>query len=128
MFDSAADLAEVTRASLATNFNDADTASPANGAAPKSVVLVSSFSRIYAFVSLQRAGGIAIYDVTSPLGVQFVQYVNNRTFAGGSGSGDEGADGITIFFLDAKTYLAIANAKSGNVRIMEVESGVTTTE
>ncbi len=124
LFDSGSDLAMVTAASLGANFNDADTASPANGAAPKGIALVSSLSRIYAFVSLARTGGIAIYDVTSPLGVQFIQYVNNRDFA--NNSGDEGADGITTFFIDSQAYLAIANGKSGNVRIMEIDPGVTT--
>jgi hypothetical protein len=124
LFDSGSDLAMVTAASLGANFNDADTASPFNGAAPKSIALVSSLSRIYAFVSLQRAGGIAIYDITSPLGVQFVQYVNNRDF--GAATGDKGADGITTFFIDSKAYLGVANAESDNVRIFELNSGAST--
>ncbi|MEX1669676.1 choice-of-anchor I family protein [Zhongshania guokunii] len=124
MFDSGAELAQITNASLGAEFNDADTSSTSNGAGPKSIVLVSSLNRIYAFVSLQRAGGIAIYDITSPLGVQFVQYVNNRNF--GAVTGDEGADGITTFFIDSKAYLGVANAKSGNVRILELNSGAST--
>jgi len=124
MFDSGAELAQITKTALGANFNDVDTASISNGSGPKSLVLVSSLSRIYAFVSLQRAGGIAIYDITSPLGAQFVQYVNNRNF--GAGSGDEGADGITTFFIDSTAYLGVANAKSGNVRILELNSGVST--
>ena len=123
-FDSGNDLAKITEAALGANFNDADTASPANGAAPKGITLVSSSSRIYAFVSLERAGGIAIYDVTSPLGVQFVQYVNNRDF--GAATGDEGANGISLFVVGSQAYLAVANAKSGNVRILEIDTDTST--
>lgn len=128
VYDSGADLAKVTSSVLTTDtdFNDIDVASEETGSGPKSLVLVSSIGRIYAFVSLNRAGGIAIYDVTSPLGVQFVQYVNNRDFTTNEG-GDFGADGMAVLFIEGIPYLALANAGSGNVRLMQIDSGVTTT-
>jgi hypothetical protein len=126
VYDSGADLAKVTSLVLDTSFNDIDVASEETGSGPKSLVLVSSIGRIYAFVSLNRAGGIAIYDVTSPLGVQFVQYVNNRDFTANEG-GDFGADGMAVLFIEGIPYLALANAGSGNVRLMQIDSGVTAT-
>ncbi|CAA0095130.1 choice-of-anchor I family protein [Zhongshania aliphaticivorans] len=127
MYDSGSDLAKVSQAVVGAGFNDRDQASDDSGAEPKGVALLSSGNRIYAFISLERTGGIAIYDITSPLGVQFVQYVNNRDFANsnqGQGSGDIGADGIAAFFLNSSAYLAVANAQTGNVRVIKVDSGV----
>ena len=34
----------------------------------------------YAFVGLERVGGIMVYDITNPTGASFVQYINNRDF------------------------------------------------
>jgi hypothetical protein len=125
MYDSGADLAKVTQAVVASGFNDSDEGSDEGGAEPKGIILLSSSNRVYAFVSLERTGGIAIYDVTSPMGVQFVQYVNNRFSNPPAATKDVGADGITAFFLDGKAYIAVANALTGNVRIIQVDSGVT---
>ncbi|MFT7404402.1 choice-of-anchor I family protein [Zhongshania sp.] len=123
MYDSGSDLAKVTQAIAASGFNDGDQGSDESGAKPKGLALLSSLSRIYAFVSLERTGGIAVYDITSPLGVQFVQYVNKREEV--ADVGEYGADGITAFFLDGSAYLAVANAKTGNVRVIQIDPGLT---
>lgn len=123
MYDSGSHLAKVTQALAGNGFNDGDQASDESGAKPKGLALLSSLNRIYAFVSLERTGGIAVYDITSPLGVQFVQYVNKR--AAVADVGEYGADGITAFFLDGSAYLAVANAEAGNVRVIQIDSGVT---
>jgi DNA-binding beta-propeller fold protein YncE len=123
MYDSGSDLAKVTQAIAASGFNDGDQGSDESGAKPKSLALLSSLNRIYAFVSLERTGGIAVYDITSPLGVQFVQYVNKRKEV--ADVGEYGADGITAFFLDSNAYLAVANAKTGNVRVIQIDPGLT---
>ncbi len=36
--------------------------------------------RTYAFIGLERMGGIMVYDVTNPIAPVFVDYVNNRDF------------------------------------------------
>jgi hypothetical protein len=64
----------------------------------------------------------------SPLGVQFIQYVNNRFDNSAGVTKDFGADGTATFFLEGKAYLAIANAMTGNVRVIEVDPGVETSE
>ncbi|MBW2940380.1 choice-of-anchor I family protein [Zhongshania aquimaris] len=128
MYDSGADLAKITQNLPNNGFNDLDQGSDESGAKPKSISLLSSLNRIYAFVSLERTGGIAVYDITSPLGVQFIQYVNNRFDNSPGVTKDFGADGTAVFFLDSKAYLVIANAMSGNVRVIEVDPGVETSE
>ena len=47
----------------------------------------------YAFVALERTGGVMVYDVTDPENAEFVNYINSRDFAGivpGSEEYDEG--------------------------------------
>lgn len=126
MYDSGSDLAKITNAVVGAGFNDSDQASDERGVEPKGIVLLSSSSRIYAFISLESTGGVAVYDITSPLGVQFVQYVNNRTFTADQSldSGDVGAGAITAFFIDSSAYIAVANASTGSVRVMLVDSGI----
>lgn len=127
IYDSGADIARVTEAQLDFNFNDVDTASDDKGAEPEGVNLVASLGRIYAFITLERAGGLMIYDVSNPYGVQFVQYVNNRDFTA-QDSGDVGPEGIAGFTIDGQGYIAVGNEQSGNVRIFELDAGNTTTQ
>lgn len=128
IYDSASDIARVTIAELGFNFNDVDTASDEKGAEPRGVSLVASLGRIYAFITLERAGGLMIYDVSNPYGVQFVQYVNNRDFIGSPAQdgGDVGPHGIAGFTVDGQGYIAVGHEGSGNVRIFELDAGNTT--
>lgn len=127
VFDSGADLARLTSAISGDKFNDLDSASDESGAAPNSLALIGSNGRIYAFVALGRSSGIAIYDVTSPYGVQFVQYVNNRDFSldASADSGDVGPEGLDTFAVDGVTYLAVGHTGSGNVRIFAIDANGT---
>ncbi|QQD18839.1 choice-of-anchor I family protein [Spongiibacter nanhainus] len=127
IYDSGSDIARVTEAQLGFNFNDVDTASDEKGAEPEGLSLVASLGRVYAFITLERAGGLMIYDVSNPYGVQFVQYVNNRDFTA-QDSGDVGPEGIAGFTIDGQGYIAVGNEQSGNVRIFELDAGNSTTQ
>lgn len=35
----------------------------------------------YAFVGLERIGGVMVYDITTPADTRFIQYINNRDFS-----------------------------------------------
>lgn len=37
--------------------------------------------RIYAFIGLERVGGIMVYDITETDKVEYVQYLNGRDFS-----------------------------------------------
>lgn len=125
VFDSGAELARMTEALLGQNANDSDTRSDDKGAEPEGLALISSLDRIYAFIGLERTGGVAVYDVTSPYGVQFVQYVNNRNFAADlqNETGDVGPEGVTGFLKDGSGYIVVGNEVSGNVRIFKLDPG-----
>ncbi len=57
-----------------------DDRSGKKGPEPESVTLGSVNGRTYAFVALERTGGIMVYDVTDPENAAFVNYINTRDF------------------------------------------------
>ena len=57
-----------------------DTRSDAKGPEPEGVVTGSIGDRVYAFIGLERVGGIMMYDVSNPRMPRFVDYINNRDF------------------------------------------------
>ncbi len=125
IYDSGADIARLTEVLLGSNFNERDERSDDKGAEPEGLKLIASLGRVYAFIGLERTGGVAIYDVSSPYGVQFVQYVNNRNFAADlqNETGDVGPEGITGFLKDSVGYVVVGNEVSGNVRIFQLDTG-----
>ena len=128
VYDSGNELIRVTQELLGNNANDSDRLSEEKGAQPKGLLLLSSLERIYALITLQGTGGVAIYDITSPFGVQYVSYVNNRNFAASlsNETGDVGPQGAASFVVDGTAYLAVANSVTGNVRIFRLRTGVET--
>ncbi len=128
IYDSGNDLIRVTQTLLGNNANDRDTLSDEKGAQPKGLALVSSQERIYALITLNGVGGVAVYDITSPYGVQFVSYLNNRNFAASlsNETGDVGPEGLATFVVESVAYLAVANSATGNVRIFRLRTGTET--
>lgn len=124
VFDSGDDLARITAAYHGGNFNDRDEASISRGVKPKQITLFNSANQIFAMITLENDGGAIIYNVTSPYGVQFVQYLNNRSFSADPqfDTGDLGADDIALYATSAKAYILIANRRSGTVRVFELGS------
>jgi hypothetical protein len=67
------------------------------GPEPEGVLVQEIEGSYYAFVLLERIGGVMIYDVTVPSAPVFLQYLNNRNaVAGGAESGDLGPEGIVF--------------------------------
>ena len=48
------------------------------GTEPEGLTLGKIGDRVYAFIGLERVGGILVYDVTTPDSPEFVDYINNR--------------------------------------------------
>lgn len=61
--------------------NDFDARSDDRGPEPEVVAVGEVASRRYAFIGLERIGGVMVYDITDPRGPRFEQYINNRNFA-----------------------------------------------
>jgi len=91
------------------------------------VVIGKVAGRNYAFVVLERIGGIAAYDISDPYAPFLSDYMNYRDFlqAPASGlAGDLGPEGI-IFIKEedspnGKPLVVIGNEISGTTTVYEV--------
>jgi hypothetical protein len=110
------------------NNNSFDSRSDDKGPEPEGVVLGKINERIYAFIGLERVGGIMVYDVTSPAQASFVQYLNPRDFSSPvntSEAGDLGPEGLLFIPKEQCVYgrnlLVVSNEISGTVSFFEVK-------
>jgi hypothetical protein len=87
------------------------------------------WGRTYAFIGLERIGGVMVYDVTDPFAPSVVQYLNNRDFSAEPGTpeaGDPGAEGLTVIEASKSPIrgvplLVIANEVSGTTTLFRIE-------
>ncbi|AFZ51430.1 choice-of-anchor I family protein [Dactylococcopsis salina] len=61
--------------------NDFDSRSDAKGPEPEAITVGEVDGTPYAFIGLERVGGIMVYNVSNPTEPEFVQYINNRDFS-----------------------------------------------
>jgi hypothetical protein len=106
--------------------------SDAKGVEPEAVEIGTIQGRTYAFIGLERIGGVMIFDITDPTRTSFVDYVNNRDFSiefeGGDEYGPEvgdlGAEGLDFVpKSDSPTgqpLLVVANEVSGTTSVFEI--------
>ena len=82
IYDSGEDLEKIIEARALAIFNSDgtpatfDTRSDNKGPEPEAIAIGKVFGRTYAFIGLERAGGIMIYDISDPFKPFFVDYVN----------------------------------------------------
>jgi hypothetical protein len=137
VFDSGDDferkLAEIEPANF-NSTNDAnqsfDTRSDDKGPEPEYVTTGRLWGRTYAFIGLERIGGVMVYDVTRPSSPQFVTYFNHRDFtpiidATNFGlAKDLGPEGL--LFIDPEDspdrtpLLVLSNEVSGTTTILRI--------
>jgi hypothetical protein len=101
-----------------------DNRSDDKGPEPEGVTIGRVGSRIYAFIGLERVGGIMMYDITDPDNPQFVNYVNNRDFSGDAEAGtagDLGPEGVLFIDQDqsptGQNLLVVTNEISGTTTV-----------
>ena len=109
-----------------------DTRSDNKGPEPEAIAIGKSpDGRTYAFVGLERIGGVAVFDVTDPYATRYLNYVNNRDFTtvvnlvtNPGAAGDLGPEGIAfIAAADSPTggaLIAVANEISGTTTLFGV--------
>jgi hypothetical protein len=139
VFDSGDDMERRTAALYPANFNANSTAdaldnrSDDKGPEPEAVTIGTFSGKTYAFVGLERIGGVMVYDVSTPTAPTFVQYINPRNFPSNYPSGtpgntttpdDLGPEGLTLVMAanspTGKPLLLVANEVSGSVSIYEI--------
>lgn len=128
VFDSGDDFERYTAANFPTIFNaDHESNTPkvrsrAKGPEPEGVTVATIADQTFAFISLERVGGVMVYNVTDPTNPIFVDYKNTRSTS--AYAGDHGAEGIIyIDPTDSPTdngYILVSNEISGTLTIFEV--------
>ena len=134
LWDSGDQLEQVTAAQLPDHFNVSnenetdgtlpkDNRSDNKGPEPEGVAVGRIDGRTYAFVGLERIGGMAVFDVTTPTSPAFVEYVNSRDFALPSDDAANDSGPEVLSFVPAsesstgRPLVIMSNEISGSVTI-----------
>jgi len=115
-----------------------DSRSDDKGPEPEGVTVGEINGVPYAFIGLERVGGVMVYDIRNPENPQFVQYLNNRDFTvdaqledGSSNpeAGDLGPEGLTFISAEDSPngipLLVVANEVSGSTSVYEINGRFT---
>ncbi len=141
VFDSGSDFERLTALRYGDDFNNdnaenaGDDRSDNKGPEPEAITVGQVNGHTYAFIGLERMGGIMVYDVSNPYAPQYVQYINDRDLSvdpdDNSGStysvdaGDLGPEGFKFVSASdsgsGKPYLIVGNEVSGTTAIYEVK-------
>ena len=129
VYDSGSDFETITAEKLPEYFNcsndktSVDNRSGKKGPEPESVVTGVVNGKSYAFVALERIGGVMVYDITNPAQAQFVNYINSREFDDAI-QGDVSPEGLCfVSAIDSKTeqpLLLTACEVSGTLAVYEL--------
>jgi len=146
VFDSGDDIAKKVFAIDSQNFNvtndnndpteTADNRSDDKGTEPEAVAVAEINGKHYAFIGLERQGGIIVYDVTIPSTPVYQSYINNRDFSQpvctlvdegncdngvyNPVAGDLGPESIDYFTRGGKHFIAVGNEVSGTTTVYQL--------
>ena len=140
VFDSGDNFERIIAEELPDYFNSTnddndsfDSRSDAKGPEPEGVVTGVVDGKTYAFIGLERVGGIMVYDVSDPTNPEYTTYINNRDFmaeADTPEAGDLGPEGLTFISAEdspnGNPLLAVANEVSGTTTLFEIDFDDTT--
>ncbi|MGO2162198.1 MAG: choice-of-anchor I family protein [Vibrio toranzoniae] len=145
VFDSGDDFARIVLDQDPANFNSTndnnqsgDDRSDDKGVEPEAIEVAEINGKHYAFIGLERQGGIMVYDVTQPKTASFISYLNNRDFTQpvctkvdedgdcdndtyNSKAGDLGPESIKYFTRSGNHFIAVGNEVSGSTSVYRVE-------
>jgi DNA-binding beta-propeller fold protein YncE len=127
VWDSGDQLEQLTRSLTNVAFNASNTGNAADdrsdnkGPEPEGLVIATLGAKTFAFIGLERVGGVAIYDITNPSAAVYQSYINTRTGA----SGDLGPEGITFVPANRspnkEPLVLVGNEISGTTTIFQVK-------
>lgn len=110
--------------------NTIDNRSDDKGPEPEAVTIGKILDSTYAFVGLERIGGIMIYNITNPKAPYFVNYINTRNFSVTPSAsnlatvGDLGPEGLVFVpksqSPNGQDLLLVSNEVSGSVAIIQL--------
>jgi len=137
VFDSGSEFERITASLIPDNFNGQndensfDNRSDDKGPEPEAITVGEINGQTFAFIGLERAGGIMVYNVTNPQNPEFVQYINNRDFSVSQTdlengmAGDLGPEGMAFIPAgqspNSKPMLAVGNEVSGTTTLYGID-------
>lgn len=108
IFDSGSDFEQITAQKYGKQFNQShnklknEDRSDNKGPEPEALTTAKIAGKTYAFIGLERIGGIMVYDISTPENAHFVQYLNNRNMRiNPKDNKDSNGDGIKEYTVDA---------------------------
>lgn len=138
VFDSGDDFEQITANALPTQFNanndesGIDNRSDNKGPEPEGIAIGEYNGSTYAFIGLERIGGVMVYDITDPTSPVFIEYLNNRNFAADPTTAaalDLGPEGLLFIpVADSPTdlpLLVVTNEVSGTTTIYSIPEPTT---
>lgn len=150
VFDSGSDFEDITAEEYPDQFNndndesDPDGRSDNKGPEPEGLTIGRIGDNHYAFIGLERIGGVMVYDITDPRSPTFVQYINERDFsvdietdiengdAPASAAGDLGPEGLAFATADESPtddpLVFVGHEVSGTTRIFRVVNSTAPTD
>jgi hypothetical protein len=129
------DFERITAAAIPSSFNSDhatsafDNRSDDKGPEPEGISLGKVAGRTYAFIGLERIGGVMVYDVTDPARPSFVTWTNNRDFSASASTdlakaGDLGPEGVEFISGDdsptGHPLVVVGNEVSGTTTLFDV--------
>lgn len=124
VYDSGAELEQRTAALVPSSFNSNgaadtfDTRSDNKGPEPEGLALGKIGGRTYAFIGLERTGGIMVYDISDPQSPQFATYATTAPT-------DLSPEGLLFIRRkdspNGKPLLVVSHEVSNTVTIFEIE-------
>lgn len=129
VFDSGNDFESKTAAYLPDYFNCSnddltiDDRSGKKGPEPETVVTGTVGDKTYAFITLERIGGVMVYDITDPNKTEYVNYINSRDFSADVAA-DDSPEGLKFIAAQdsptGKALLLAACEVGGTVAVYEL--------
>lgn len=140
VFDSGNEFELITAQRLGAGFNasnddnQGDDRSDDKGPEPEAVEIAAIEGSTFAFIGLERVGGIMVYDISNPESAEFVQYISSRDFsvniadlvdAGDfSAAGDLGPESIKFVSAadspSGQPLLIVGNEVSGTIALFGI--------
>lgn len=134
-YDSGSDFEEITRRVYGEdNFNsnndenNFDSRSDDKGPEPETVTIGHVQGQHYAFIGLERVGGIMVYDINNPEKPEFNRYFSSRIYNGEErvtvANGDTAPEGLTFIPADesptGQNILLAAHEVSGTIAAYQI--------
>ena len=134
-YDSGSDFEKITQQVYGENYfnsnndeNNFDSRSDDKGPEPETVTIGNVQDQNYAFIGLERVGGIMVYNIDNPEQPTFNRYFSSRNFNGGeevtAASGDAAPEGLTFIPADesptGQNILLAAHEVTGTIAAYQI--------